>query len=63
MPHEKCTCGKPVGHGRHYPGPFYYCECGFHSSRRADLERHLKQTKLLKFPLKASNQKTLEVSS
>lgn len=43
--HEKCLCGKPVGHGRHFYkyGPEYWCECGFHSSRRSDLDKHLQR--------------------
>ena len=44
-------CGKPgcllrVGHGRHYWPfhlPAYSCECGFVSTRRDELARHLKQ--------------------
>ena len=45
--HLKCPCGKPVGHGRHYYGvsPEYWCECGFHASRRDELERHLQTGK------------------
>lgn len=45
--HRKCPCGKPVGHGRHYYGltPRYWCECGFSSSTRRELERHLKTGK------------------
>ena len=43
MNHQLCPCGKKVGHGRHFPGPRYRCECGFESSRIADLKKHLRQ--------------------
>jgi len=46
LPHEKCGkegCNKKGAHGRHYPGPYYYCECGFTSSTRRGLDKHLKQ--------------------
>jgi len=42
--HEKCgRCEKTVGHGRHYPGPYYYCECGFSTSRHSELMKHLQR--------------------
>lgn len=46
-PHSLCgICGEKVGHGRHWgpEGLAYYCECGFASSNRRGLEKHLKQT-------------------
>lgn len=51
MPHEKCPCGKPVGHGRHWGWPpntgalGYFCECGFETATKRGLEKHLKQAK------------------
>jgi hypothetical protein len=50
MNHQKCMCGKPVGHGRHTEQGFsasfwYFCECGFKSRTRKELDKHLKQVK------------------
>ena len=44
--HERCpNCGKPTGHGRHrVEGRLVYlCGCGFASTTRIELERHLEE--------------------
>jgi len=55
----KLGCRKRVGHGRHYGlgGPAYMCECGFASTTRRELERHLKQAAKAN---KLSGQRTFE---